>query len=270
MGPERASAGLVGWMARDLPPPLDVTPRFLALYERPPPVAVPVLLVAGIFTQYYPGYLRRVRRALRAAELPIDTEQTVAANARAIRDRVLLERHPVVLLGQSKGPLDIHAAMSLHPEIVPKIRAFISVQAPFGGTPLASDAEAAPLARGLIRGVVGGLLRGSPRAYFEMGYAQRRQFLARYPRIGGVPTVALASVTPRAGLFLEKTRRYISETYGAANDGFVPFADAHIPGARLVRLEGLDHASIALRWLRPRAPFDPGRVARALVALALE
>ena len=81
MGPERASAGHVGWMARELPAPVDVTPRFLELYERPPRVAVPVLLVAGIFTQYYPGYLRRVRRALRAAELPIDTEQTLAANS---------------------------------------------------------------------------------------------------------------------------------------------------------------------------------------------
>jgi triacylglycerol lipase len=270
MGPERASAGHVGWMARELPPPVDVTARFLELYERPPRIAVPVLLVAGIFTQYYPGYLRRVRRALRAAEVPIDTEETLAANARTIRDRVLLEPRPVVLLGQSKGPLDIHAALSLHPEIVPKVRALVSVQAPFGGTPLASDAEAAPLARGLIRGVVGGLLRGSPRAYFEMGYAQRREFLARHPPLAAVPTVALASVTARAGLFLEKTRRYIADTYGAANDGFVPLQDAHIPGARLVRLQGIDHASIALRWLRPRAPFEPGRVARALVALAVE
>jgi hypothetical protein len=266
----RASVGHVGWMTRELSPPLDVTARFLELYANPPPVGVAVLLVAGIFTQYYPGYLRRVRRALRARELPMDTEQPLAANAATIRDRVLLERRPVVLLGQSKGPLDIHAALSLHPEIVPKVRAFVSVQAPFGGTPLASDAEAAPLARGLVRGVVGGLLRGSPRAYFEMGYAERRQFLARYPALAAVPTVALASTTAHAGLFLEKTRRYIAETYGVANDGFVPLQDAHIPGARLVRLDGMDHASIALRWLRPRAPFDPGRVAQALVALAVE
>ena len=150
------------------------------------------------------------------------------------------------------------------------MRALVSVQAPFGGTPLASDAEAAPLARGLIRGVVGGLLRGSARAYFEMGYAQRREFLARHQPLADVPTVALASVTARAGLFLEKTRRYITETYGAQNDGFVPLQDAHIPGARLVCLEGIDHASIALRWLRPRGPFEPGRVAQALVALAVE
>ena len=270
MGPERASAAHLGWMGRELPPPLDVTSRFRELYAKPPRIDVPVLLVAGIFTQYYPGYLRRVRRALRASELPIDTEQPVATNARAIRDRVLRERRPVVLLGQSKGPLDIHAALSLHPEIIANVRAFVSVQAPFGGTPLASDAEAAPLARGLVRGIVGGLLHGSPRAYFDMGYAQRRQFLARHPPLSRVPTLALASVTARAGLFLEKTRQYIAATYGAANDGFVPFADAHIPGARLVRLDGMDHASIALRWLRPRAPFEPGRVARALVTLALE
>ena len=47
MDPERASAGHVGWMARELPPPVDVTARFLELYERPPRIAEPVLLVAA-------------------------------------------------------------------------------------------------------------------------------------------------------------------------------------------------------------------------------
>src|SRR5947207_6155665 len=177
MGPERASAGHVGWIARELPAPVDVTPRFLELYERPPRVAVPVLLVAGIFTQYYPGYLRRVRRALRAAELPIDTEQTLAANARTIRDRVLLERRPVVLLGQSKGPLDIHAALALHPEIVPRVRAFVSLQAPFAGTPLASDPKSSRLFRRL-----------APHAFFEMAYEQRKSFLREHPPAPPVST----------------------------------------------------------------------------------
>ena len=43
-----------------------------------------------------------------------------------------------------------------------------------------------------------------------------------------------------------------------------------LDGAKLVVLEGIDHASLALRWLRPLGRFEPGRVARALVALALE
>lgn len=228
-----------------------------------------MLLVGGIFTERYPGYLRRIRRALRAREIRIDTDCDMAANAATIRDAVLDASEPVVLFGQSKGPLDIHAALSLYPELVPRVRAFVSVQAPFGGTPLASDAEASRLARNVVRGIVGGLFRGTPRAYFEMGYARRRAFLAAHPPLLLVPTIALATWTARAGLLLRGTHRYLAR-YAVRSDGFVPLPDAHVPGAPLITLDGLDHASLALRWLRPRARFEPGEVARALVALALQ
>jgi triacylglycerol lipase len=85
-----------------------------------------------------------------------------------------------------------------------------------------------------------------------------------------VPTVALATSTARAGFMLEKTRSHMADVHGAINDGFVPVADAQIPGARLVRLDGMDHASLALAWLRPRSPYEAGRVVQALVALALQ
>ena len=263
------SASHVGWMWREAPPPIDATARFLELYAAPRAIHSPVLLVGGIFTERYPGYLTRIRRAVGASEIPIDTDQDVARNAATIRDAVLAAPERVVLVGQSKGPLDIHAALSLHPEIVPHVRAFVSIQAPFGGTPLATDAEASRAARWLVGGVVGGMFRGTPRAYFDMGYGARRAFLARFPAPVPVPTVALATWTARPGLFLHSTHRYLSR-YGVRTDGFVLLPDAHVPGARLVTLEGLDHASLALRWLRPRARFEAGRVAQALVALALD
>ncbi|MFL5422303.1 MAG: hypothetical protein ACJ79Y_16195 [Myxococcales bacterium] len=263
------SASDVGWMWREAPPPVDATERFLELYAARRAVRAPVLLVGGIFTERYPGYLRRIRRAVGAIEIPIDTDQDVTHNAVTIRDAVLGAPERVVLVGQSKGPLDIHAALSLHPEMVPYVRAFVSIQAPFGGTPLASDAEASRAARWLVGGIVGGLFRGTPRAYFDMGYAARRAFLARFPAPVRVPTVALATWTTSAGLFLRSTHRYLNR-YGVRTDGFVLLPDAHVPGARLVTLDGLDHASLALRWLRPRARFEAGRVAQALVALALE
>ena len=77
------------------------------------------------------------------------------------------DAQPVVLLGQSKGPLDIHAALALYPEIAANVRAFVSVQAPFAGTPLAER-------RSVLR-------RLAPEAYFEMSYEQRRDFLRAHP-----------------------------------------------------------------------------------------
>jgi hypothetical protein len=235
-----------GWLLRELPPPVDVTTRFLELYSARARADARALLVGGIFTDSYPAYLRAIRRALDAREIDIGTARgTLADNAARIADAVRREREPVVLLGQSKGPIDIHAALVLHPDIVPGVRAFVSVQAPFGGTPLA---------------------RRKPDAFWDISYERRQAFLRAHPAMPPVPTVALATHTARAGLFLEKTRKFIA----VPNDGFVAVADAHIPGARLVLLEGIDHASLALRWLRPFGRYEPGRVARALIALALE
>src|SRR5438105_3084668 len=168
----------VGWLAREAAPPVDVTARFHEIYSSPSPVQVPVLLVPGIFTRFYPAYLRRIRRALGAEEIPLDTEGTLVENAAAIRDALEKKDRPVVLLGQSKGPLDIHAALALHPEIVPRVRAFVSLQAPFAGTPLASDPKSSRLFRRL-----------APQAFFEMAYEQRKSFLREHPPAPPVPTV---------------------------------------------------------------------------------
>ena len=243
----------IGWLLRESPPPVDVTARFLEIYSSPPEPAVPVLLVPGIFTGIYPAYLRSIRRALRAREIEIDTAHgKLRDNAARIRDAVKKEPQPVVLLGQSKGPLDIHAAIALYPEIAANVRAFVSVQAPFAGTPLAER-------RSVLR-------RLAPEAYFEMSYEQRREFLRAHPGLPLVPTVALATFTARAGFPLEHTRRFIE----GPNDGFVPLLDAQIPGAKLVVLDGVDHAALALPWLRPFRRYEPGRVAQALIAIALE
>ena len=247
----------IGWLWREAPPPIDATARFLELYAEPPRIELPVLLVGGIFTGLYPGYLRAVRRHLNAREVPTNTAAGTVRNARAIRDAV---RGACVLVGQSKGPLDIHAALSLHPELARDVRAFVSIQAPFGGTPMATDAEAVPLLRSLA----------GRSGYFEMGYAQRREFLRAHSPLSPAPAVALGTRVRRAGIFLEKTRQYLSKRYAVENDGFVPLPDAHIPGAKLVRLDGVDHAAIALRWLRPSGAYDPGRLVQALIALALE
>src|SRR5436309_1461651 len=63
------SASHVGWMWREAPPPVDATARFLELYAAPRAVRAPVLLVGGIFTERYPGYLTRIRRAVGASEI---------------------------------------------------------------------------------------------------------------------------------------------------------------------------------------------------------
>ena len=74
-------------------------------------------------------------------------------NAKQIRDAILEASNDgkqVVLVGQSKGGVDITAALALYPEFKPHVRAVVSMQAPYGGTPIASDGAAALVAKAVI------------------------------------------------------------------------------------------------------------------------
>lgn len=69
------------------------------------------LLVPGLFTKHYPGYMdsnvaHLGKRGLVVREVPIDTNVGVTANSEKVRDAVLAaasEGKKVVVLGHSKG-----------------------------------------------------------------------------------------------------------------------------------------------------------------------
>ncbi len=98
----------------------DLTGRFNALVEeiRGGKSVLPAeasshifLLVPGLFTKHYPGYMdsnvaHLGKRGLTVREVAIDTNVGVAANAEKVRDAILAaasEGKKVVLLGHSKG-----------------------------------------------------------------------------------------------------------------------------------------------------------------------
>jgi triacylglycerol lipase len=275
-----------GWLARSAPAAADATPRFLELYERacaeprwfPEALRRDVfLLVPGLFTERYPLYLQQNEQHMRALgvelrQVACDTEQPLEERARAVREAVLAiarEGRPAVLVGHSKGPIDAHAALVLHPEICPHVRALISLQAPFAGTPLATDPAASRLLRRLIDAAIRVLFQGSPRAFWDLTYEARRVFLATHPPESPVPAISLVTTTLHARWPLELTRRYLQRRYGTASDGFVAALDGAIPGSRLVRLERMDHAGLALGWFG-RSAWDAGAVTQALLAMAAD
>lgn len=272
-----------GWLVRGAPRPHDVTPSFFALYAearggrgRLARIAGrdAIIVVPGLFTERYPFYLRRAAARLRSLGLdvswaPIDTDMTAVHNAKAVRDAiraVAREGRRAILIGHSKGPNDVAAALSLHPDLAPSVRALVSLQAPYAGTPLADEAHGSRFWRTAVGTVVGGLFRGSARAFWELRYDERRQFIDAHP-LPPVRMLSLVTTTARAGPVLERTRRLIAERHGSPSDGFVPPLDAYIPGSRLVHLNGVDHGGLALPLCK--SLFEPGRTVEALVATAL-
>jgi hypothetical protein len=115
------------------------------------------LLIPGLFTQTYPGYMSALRKDLQLLGLHVfydlndkengsefDTDKSTEHNARALRDEVLRlagtsRERKIVAIGHSKGAVDFAAALSLYPEIQKHVACHISIQGPHGGTPLVND-----------------------------------------------------------------------------------------------------------------------------------
>jgi len=270
-----------GWLARGATPPIDETKSFLRFYgeSRRGQSRLPealgrdvVILIPGLFAERYPFYLSRIRRHLQRAgaevrTAPVDTDQTARHNAKAILRSIremAKEGRRCILVGQSKGPIDAHVALETGPEAAAAVRALVSLQAPFAGTPLAGDAGRSKAWRALAAAVIGGLFRGTSRAFFDLSYEARAEARPSPPL---VKTVCLVTSTARAGPILERTRRYIEREHGAPSDGFVPPVDAWLPGSSVVHLSGVDHGGLALPFFR--SLFQPESTIDALLRIAL-
>ena len=176
----------IGWLLRDketyskAPSVIDKTKRFRELFDSLPPPRLPFhlslrmsgfrrlpqtvpgmnlsfLLIPGLFTQSYPGYMSALRRDLQSLGLHVfydlndkengsdfDTDKSTEHNARALRDEVLRlagtsSERKIVAIGHSKGAVDFAAALSMYPDIHKHVACHISVQGPHGGTPLVND-----------------------------------------------------------------------------------------------------------------------------------
>ncbi len=292
------STGRAGWLLREptAAAAQDDTEAFKHLYEAarageddPRRVArgrlpadardYQVLLVKGLFGNHMPGYFHPAEKHLRRLGLhvrilKVGTDASVATNAQTVRDAVVRSyarnERPVVLVGHSKGGVDVLAALALYPDIVPSVRGVVVMQSPYGGTPIADDVEACPGMRIATGVVVGGLLLGSPKSVADLTYDRRRDFITAHPLPAGVPVVSLAtSRAPAFGQVLQASSTYLEKQYGLASDGLVVPDDGIVPGSRMVRLDDMSHAESVLRDRIKGGNYRPGPVAEAGIELLL-
>jgi len=285
--PGHGCAKDVGWMQKCQPPTTDATAEFVQLDaavksgENVLPSDAKdyvYLIVGGLFTGLWPRglYLHQNLEALKSAGLDarrasIDTDQSVEHNAAIIRKSVLAATasgKKVVLIGHSEGGLHAAAALALYPELKGNVRALVTIQAPLGGSPIASDLEEVP---GLeaVAGKVLDLIGGSILSWSEMDYESRREFMAQHPMPPGIPTVCMASSKRSLLAPLYAAGKYIKSRYGVDSDGLVIPEDAFLPGSRTVMLAGLDHADTTVTKIYPFPPYRPRDLTLALVGLAL-
>jgi hypothetical protein len=263
-----------------------VTGRFRRLYaaaaagEPVLPAAArrhPVLLVSGLFTAFYPGYmtanLRHLRRlGVDARRARLNPQGSVAENAEALRAE--LEGGPpgrtTVVVAHSKGGVDATAALSLHPGLRRRVRALVAIQSPFHGSPVAGGLGRAPRVKALVDRLLVQTMGGHPAALEDLAPESRRAFLARHPWRADIPAVSVATSTRSPLSPFAAAAAWIRRRFGGENDGLVIARDAVIPGSRVVRLDDLDHAGPVFTGLPGFSAYRPGPLTEALVALALE
>lgn len=282
-----SSAGNAGWLQKNPPPTTDGTQRFRELHEAAkagrntlPDEAKnhTYLMVGGLFTQHYPGYMdantnRLKDLGLDARKVPLNTDMGVAENAKFLRDAIMdasKTGKKVVLVGQSKGGVDITAALALYPELKPHVRAVVAMQAPYGGTPVASDMQNCSQLRQVAEGTIKRLLGGDPASLKDLSYAARQAFVAENPYPSDIPTISLATSRSSVKSILKTTEDYMINRYNLKSDGLVVDKDAEIPGSQVVRLSDMDHAESVMEGVPGFPNYHPGNVTVALVTMALE
>ena len=233
-----------------------------------------VLLCFGLFGEVMAGlkplgvdYLVTQGEWLRGLGVPVETPvlpsaAAVEANAAEIARLIEADARPAVLVGHSKGGLEALAAM-LRPGIAGKVRGFVALQSPFGGSPVAdwvcSNAPIYLASHHALKAL--GL--GSGRGVQDLTTRLRRAWMRRHH----AQVLALAERVPMASLgtalgpqdggpYVLLARRIEQMGFGP-NDGLVPVASTELPGARHQVLAG-DHRALVAQGRGQ----DPVRVLR--------
>lgn len=252
------------WRSADEPPVVALVgggPSPASTPAASPSAAGPLrfVLVTGAFDDCYGDEglpFREAATALSAKGYDVQTvrlsgRSSAAADAEALDSAILpmltVEGPRLVLIGYSKGAVDILEMLGAHPEVAPRIAAVVSVAGPVHGTPLATVAR--PLYDGLLAhamagrcspgdgGVIDSLVPEVRRRWFET------HVLPTDVRFYSLVALPRWAVMARA---LKASWRVLAGS-SRLNDGQIRAQDALIPGSTLLGFVDADHWGIALR-----------------------
>ena len=208
----------------------------------------------------------------------IESEASVAENAGRVAATVKESNRPVCLLTHSKGGLDtldflIHASEEERAQVA----CWISLQAPFKGTPLADIITETPVIGDLAAAMVQAL-GGDAASITDLTTQNRSRYLTQNARaiqhvLSTVPTLCLASTIedPEAGLlsaFMALTLDYLRGER-IPSDGVVPTDSAILPGASHVVVRNVDHNATVATPIAAERVFDSESMLKVLFVLLL-
>lgn len=191
------------------------------------------------------------RAGFEVFELPTDGLSGSTTNAREIRDtlRALPAARPhdrLILVGYSKGAMDILEAVASYPEVAARVSAVLSIAGSIGGSPLAYEAPESALQ--LLRAAPGAhCVHGDGEALRSLRPDVRQRWLTDNPLPRSVRYYSLVTAPDpqRVSSVMQLGQRRLAHI-DRRNDGNLLPQDQLIPGGTLLGYVNADHWAVAL------------------------
>lgn len=192
------------------------------------------------------------------ATVEIDGLASSASNATRIRDAILGMAQDgmqpnLVLLGYSKGAVDVQVALANHPEIHGRIAAVVSLAGSIGGSPLANDVSNDQLnLLQLFPGATCKRMDGG--ALQDLRPETRKVWLSRHALPAGIAYYSMITFPAP-----DNISSILRGTYNkllavdARNDSQMIFYDQFLPASSLVAYLNADHWAVAVPIARTHA-----------------
>ncbi len=261
--------------------PWEACTRYLHLAEKPGSVTVgaddsfldgyKVLLVGGIFSrcldvEVYQDAKEHLRGKHMAdvEHFPVLGNAHSEVNAALIKDRILADTssRPYIVVGHSKGGVDLMEALVHHPSIRPRVKALVAVASPVGGSRLVDGVpeRLKELSQRFPR--IRTCELGDGRGYQSLERPTRQRFFENHlAAVNGLRSYSVSAVASR-----EDTSRVLRPLwdyhapFSIDQDTHVVADDAVVPGSTLLAQANGDHWAVASpvelsanEWLRTRA-----------------
>jgi pimeloyl-ACP methyl ester carboxylesterase len=174
------------------------------------------------------------------------SDRNAAHIAKVIENLNLDSDEGLVLVGYSKGAVDILHFLANHPEQARQVVAVVSIAGAINGSPLAS--KYGDTYTNLAGGIpFGSCEPGDGAAIDSLKRSKRLSWVAANPLPDSVAYFSLVTMTRRENInLLLRTGYDILANFSPRNDGQLLSADQIIPGATLLGYANTDHWSIVL------------------------
>eukprot|EP01126_Amoeba_proteus_P030121 TRINITY_DN2986_c0_g1_i1.p1 TRINITY_DN2986_c0_g1~~TRINITY_DN2986_c0_g1_i1.p1 ORF type:complete len:453 (+),score=53.28 TRINITY_DN2986_c0_g1_i1:422-1780(+) len=274
-------------LVKDCP---TVTPEVLKEFHTNYPLAknYHYHFVRGLFSSHYPGYfsknVKRVKQLqLDCTESRANTDKGVEENASFLRteitDLYTENSKRVILIGHSKGGVDVCAALQLYEDVRSMVAGVITLQSPWSGAPIVDWILSAESRKTLCKTMNNILFCGDQTAYMDLMVKNRMDFNTAHPFPEEIPVVCLSTwttfdkkknscVSEFASSKLTWIARKTERCFGFKSDGLVVPLNAIIPGGDVIFLDGMDHFEASIEFSGTRNPIAP--MTQATISLLLE